>query len=75
MTIILTFQSTHHVLKSEKILMEAGFRFDIIPTPKNISSDCGMAIRFDDQFVSKSLLTELIKNNHIIFEIHEIATI
>ena len=41
------FDSTSHVLRSEKLLGLAGVRVKMIPTPRQLSSDCGMAIRFD----------------------------
>ncbi|HOZ31203.1 MAG TPA: DUF3343 domain-containing protein [Bacteroidales bacterium] len=68
---VITFQSTHHVLKAEKILIKAGFKFDIIPTPKNISSDCGMSIRFDSQVSNLSTLSELLNKNDINFKIYD----
>ncbi|MDD3740674.1 MAG: DUF3343 domain-containing protein [Bacteroidales bacterium] len=68
---VITFQSTHHVLKAEKILIKAGLKFDIIPTPKNISSDCGMSIRFDSQVINLSLLSELLNTNNISFKIYD----
>ncbi len=46
--LILTFQSTHHVMKAEKILLQAGIKHEIIPSPKNISSECGMSVRISD---------------------------
>ncbi len=67
---VITFQSTHHVLKAEKILIKAGFKFDIIPTPKNISSDCGMSIRFDSQVSNLSTLSELLNKNDLNFKIY-----
>ncbi|HNQ67480.1 MAG TPA: DUF3343 domain-containing protein [Bacteroidales bacterium] len=68
---VLTFQSTHHVLKAEKILIEAGFKFDIIPTPKNISSDCGMSIRLDSESSDMSFLSDVLTYNNIIFQIYD----
>ena len=68
---VITFQSTHHVLKAEKILIKAGFKFDIIPTPKNISSDCGMSIRFDSQVSNLSLLSELLNTNNISYKLYD----
>ena len=43
--IILIFQSIHHVLAAEKELKTGGVWHDIIPVPRDISSDCQMAIR------------------------------
>lgn len=68
---VLTFQSIHHVLKAEKILLDAGFKFDIIPTPKNISSDCGMSIRFDNESTDISNLLELLTINKITYNLFD----
>ena len=45
---ILLFNSIHHLLKEEKRLKEAGIAYEIIPTPRELSSDCGSAIRLLD---------------------------
>jgi len=41
---IITFVSIHFVMKAEKVLKKEGIDFRLIPTPRKISSDCGMAI-------------------------------
>jgi hypothetical protein len=38
------FSSVHHVMKAEKLLKSRGLRIDLIPMPREISSDCGVAI-------------------------------
>ena len=44
---IATFQSTHAVLKAEKILKEAGLAgVRLVPVPSQVSSDCGVTVRF-----------------------------
>jgi len=44
---IATFNSTHLVLKAEKILKEAGVEgVRLVPVPSQVSSDCGVTIRF-----------------------------
>ena len=45
MTCILLFQSVHQVMKAEKALKERGVAVDLIPVPREISSDCGVAIQ------------------------------
>lgn len=45
MTCILLFQSVHQVMKAEKALKERGMAVDLIPVPREISSDCGVAIQ------------------------------
>ncbi len=63
--LILTFNSTHHALHAEKLLLGAGIPHEIIPTPKDISSDCGISIRLspasDVQKISSLLLINEIQ--------------
>ncbi|HUT37262.1 MAG TPA: DUF3343 domain-containing protein [Planctomycetota bacterium] len=42
--LLLTFASIHHVLAAEKALLDAGLAPDLIPVPKEISANCGIAI-------------------------------
>lgn len=44
---ILTFYSTHHALAAERILKDQGIAQTIVPTPRSISGNCGIAIRID----------------------------
>lgn len=39
------FNSTHRVLKAEGILKAAGFPIMLIPAPRAVQADCGLAIR------------------------------
>ncbi len=43
---VAVFHSIHRVLKAEKILKEAGLDVLLIPVPRELSAECGMAIRF-----------------------------
>lgn len=44
---IATFHSTHSVLKAEKLLQAAGLSgIRLVPVPSQISSDCGVSVRF-----------------------------
>ena len=43
---IIILLSIHFVLKAEKLLLADEVVFDVIPVPRSISSDCGMAIEF-----------------------------
>ncbi len=58
--ILLTFASIHYVLKAEKIIKKQGLFTDMIPVPKEISSDCGMALLIYEKDLTeiKSLLNE-----------------
>lgn len=43
---IITFESTHHAIASEKLLKEKGFHIRIIPVPTEITAGCGLSVRF-----------------------------
>ena len=43
--IILIFRGTHQVLSAEMRLKRAGVPMRLIPVPRSLSSDCGLAIR------------------------------
>lgn len=34
-------------MQAEAVLLRAGFAVKLIPTPRELSSDCGLALRFD----------------------------
>lgn len=46
-TYVLTFVSTHAAMASSKTLASGGIDFWTIPTPREISAGCGIALRFD----------------------------
>jgi hypothetical protein len=48
MTHFLLFHTIHDVLKAEKILKKQGFKPELVPIPRNLSSDCGMCIKVED---------------------------
>ena len=41
---LFVFESVHQVMKAEKLLKGKGVKIDLIPMPREISSDCGVAI-------------------------------
>lgn len=44
---VLLFDSVSQVLLAEKVLKQAALGHKVIPVPRQISSDCGVCIRFD----------------------------
>jgi len=40
------FNSIHRVMKAEKVLKLAGTEILLIPVPRQLASDCGLAIRY-----------------------------
>ncbi len=42
------FNSTHRVLKAEGLLKARSISIMLIPAPRAVQADCGLAIRFDE---------------------------
>lgn len=59
---IFTFHSTHHALKAEKNLKKAGIPAKVIPVPRHVSSDCGVALQVEKKLKDK-VITELHAEN------------
>lgn len=43
------FNSAHKVMKAEDLLKSRGFRILLIPAPRSMQTDCGLAIRFNEE--------------------------
>ncbi len=44
----LLFHTIHDVLKAERILKKEKVSHELVPVPRNLSSDCGMCIQLTD---------------------------
>ena len=44
----LLFHTIHDVLKTEKLLKTNDCNFELVPVPRNLSSDCGSCIMLKD---------------------------
>lgn len=42
---VILFHSTQGAIKAERVLVRAGWKVKLIPTPRQLSSDCGTALR------------------------------
>jgi len=51
--IILIFESTYDVLKCEKILKQNEIPYEVLPAPREYSSDCGMALKVEKGHLDK----------------------
>ncbi len=49
--IVAVFHSVHRVMKAEKILKGALQGIKVIPMPRQLSADCGMAIKFPSELL------------------------
>jgi hypothetical protein len=55
MTCILLFDSVHQVMRAEKLLKKRNLKIDLIPVPREISSDCGVAIELPSEIKEEAL--------------------
>lgn len=55
---VILFHTTSSAMRAEKLLVAEGCSVKLIPVPRHLSSDCGVALRFDwhQQEKVKSLL-------------------
>jgi hypothetical protein len=44
---LITFFASHHAIRADKVLSEAGLAARLIPGPKDLSPNCGTAVRFE----------------------------
>ena len=57
--LVAIFNSIHRVMKAEKLLKERRLDILLIPVPRSLASDCGLAIRYaeaDHQPISAVLV-------------------
>jgi len=55
MTCVLLFDSVHQVMRAEKLLKKRNLQIDLIPVPREISSDCGVAIELPSEIKEEAL--------------------
>lgn len=60
--LLAVFNSAHRVMKAESILKRAGLAILLIPAPRALSTDCGLAIRYDNDLYD-SVLEALTSEN------------
>jgi hypothetical protein len=59
---VILFHTTSVVLRAEKILAREGLTVKLVPTPREFSTDCGIALRLDwSQAASAQALLESAK--------------
>lgn len=60
---VMTFKSTHHTIQAEDFLKSREIDIKIIPTPREITESCGLAIVFNLDHLDK--IKEIIDNDGI----------
>jgi len=60
---IIAFDSTHHAISTEQFLRDGGKDIMMIPTPREISSSCGLSIRIKGKDIDET--AEQLKNKNM----------
>ena len=67
---LLTFFASHHAIRAEKTLRTAGLQALLIPGPKQLSPNCGVAVRFE--YAREQEALALLEAKHVqVDEVHE----
>lgn len=67
---LLTFFASHHAIRAEKVLRVAGLEVLLIPGPKELSPNCGVAVRFEYARTQEALAT--LEDKRVkVDEVHE----
>lgn len=62
---IVAFNSTHHAIRTDKLLNENNIKVTTLPTPREISSSCGISVRFLKDDIDK--IEDIIESNEILY--------
>lgn len=63
---VITFKSTNHAMKSELVFKDEKIKFRTIPTPREITHSCGLAIKFD--LIDVEWVKEIVDKNQLDIE-------
>lgn len=62
---IVAFNSTHHAIRTDKVLNEKDIKVTTLPTPREISSSCGISVRFLKE--DMNTVVETLEENEILY--------
>jgi hypothetical protein len=68
---ILIFESAHKVMKADKLLSEMKLKFDIIPTPKEYSSDCGLSVRINPGILDMQKVHDILLKGDVNYKVYD----
>jgi hypothetical protein len=63
---VVLFHTTSAVMQAEKMMIKAGLNIKLIPTPREFSSDCGLALRFD--WTNGESVKSILENGKVEFD-------
>lgn len=60
---VVSFNSTHHAIRTEKLLLAEGLKIMTLPTPREIAASCGLSIKFELEDLEK--VNSIMKENSL----------
>ena len=63
---IVSFNSTHHAIRTDKLFGESNIKSTTLPTPREITASCGISIRFLHDDLDN--IVDVLKDNSIEFK-------
>lgn len=60
---LISFNSTHHAIRMEKLLKDLSLNIMMVPTPREISASCGLSVVFDNKDIE--VIKETITKNEV----------
>lgn len=61
---VITFESVHYVIKAEKLLKQYGVDVVLIATPRDISFDCGIALKVFEE--NQEMIRDLFQKKKLV---------
>jgi hypothetical protein len=62
---LISFFASHHAIRAEMVLKREGFTVQLVPGPRELSPNCGVALRFDYVHRERALAALTAKNVRI----------
>jgi hypothetical protein len=63
---LVTFFASHHAVRAEKVLKKNGFSVMLVPGPRDISPNCGVALQFEYKLLEQ--VEETLNQNKVQIE-------
>lgn len=63
---IITFFASHHAMRAERVLLDSGFAVRLLPGPRDLSPNCGVALAFD--IAQRQQVEEILRQARVLYE-------
>ena len=63
---LISFFGSYHAIRADTVLRRGGFACHLIPGPKELSPNCGVAVRFE--YDQKESVLAVLAEKHVQFE-------